>query len=305
MNVWMITTIVLSLTLLLFIFYHMYYRMNITHITKQLEEIMAATDTNQLLSIVARQSDITKLVNKLNHLLRNTRMSRIQIKRLNKSFRQSITNISHDLRTPLTTASGYIQMLEKSITDKEQQEYLEIILERQNMVQMLLDQLFEYVRIESGEIIYGHVPIDAKKIFLDTIAMYYNDFNKKKQEPTIHLTEGSCIIQGDEQGLKRIFSNILFNALIHGNGDYCFEIQEGDNYIFTFSNISEPMTKEDLDNIFERFYTKDGSRNKKTTGLGLAIAKEITRQLNGKIKAVYNNKHLSISISFQKLSNPM
>lgn len=300
-NIWMITTFILFIVLIIFIFYHMYYRMNIKNITKQLEEIMNIEDTNKLLTILADQKDIINLVNILNNLVRDMRQASIHIKNLNKNFRQSITNISHDLRTPLTTAGGYVQILQKSILDKEEQEYLSIILERQNMVKLLLEQLFEYVRIESGEIVYEKVPIDAKKVLIDTLAMYYDDFNSKGQEPIIHLPEEPCIIRGDEQGVKRIFSNILFNAVVHGKGEYHFEIRESKGYIFTFSNISEPMTKDDLDNIFERFYTKDQSRNKKTTGLGLSIAKEITKQFDGTIEAYYNNSILSISIFFPEI----
>lgn len=300
-SILVVTTFLLMFMFIILVFYHLYYRRNVKYITKQLKEIMNLADTNQLLTVVAKQKDITNLINQLNNLLRDIRLSRIRIKRLNKNFRQSITNISHDLRTPLTTASGYVQMLQTSATEEEHQEYLAIILERQNMVKLLLEQLFEYVRIESGEITYEHVPIDAKKVLVDTLAMYYDDFYKKGQEPTIHLLEKPCIILGDEQGVKRIFSNILFNAILHGKEEYCFEIQESDGYTFTFSNLSEPMTRDDLDWIFERFYTKDKSRNRKTTGLGLAIAKEITKQLNGKISAFYNNGKFSIAISFPKV----
>lgn len=299
-DIWLVTTFLLMFMLIILILYHLYYRMNIKHITRQLVEVMNMPDTNELLTVLARQRDIVGLVHILNELIMDIRLSRIRIKRLTMKFRNGITNIAHDLRTPLTTASGYVQMLQTSATEEERQEYLRIILERQNMVKILLEQLFEYVRIESGEITYKHVSIDAKKVFIDTIAMYYDDFNKKGEEPTIHLLEKPCIILGDEQGIKRIFSNILFNAVIHGKGGYCFQIQEEDSYIFTFSNISAPMTREDLDKVFHRFYTKDQSRNKKTTGLGLAIAKEITMQLNGKVEAFYNNGKFFISISFPK-----
>lgn len=299
--IWIGTTFLFAFMFSILVFYHLYYRMNIKHITIQLKEIMNLKDTNQLLTVVLKQRDIINLVNELNNLIRDIRLSRIRIKRLNRNFRQSITNISHDLRTPLTTANGYVQILQTSVTDAEQQEYLEIVLERQNMVKILLEQLFEYVRIESGEIIYENVPIDAKKVFMDTLIMYYDDFYRKGKEPTVHLLEKSCIILGDEQGVKRIFSNILFNAIVHGKGEYCFKIQESDSgYIFTFSNLSEPISKNDLDYIFQRFYTKDNSGSKKTTGLGLAIAKEITKRLNGKIQAFYNNGKFTISILFLK-----
>lgn len=175
-NIWIITTFLLLSALIILTFYHMYYRMNIKHITKQLEEIIDIKDTNQLLTILARQKDITNLVNMLNNQLTENRISKIQIKRLNKSFRDSITNISHDLRTPLTTAGGYVQMLQSDVTEDEKQEYLAIVLERQTTVKKLLEQLFEYVHIESGEIVYEQVPIDAKSVFLDVLTMYYDDF---------------------------------------------------------------------------------------------------------------------------------
>ncbi len=300
-NIWIITTFLLLSALIILTFYHMYYRMNIKHITKQLEEIIDIKDTNQLLTILARQKDITNLVNMLNNQLTENRISKIQIKRLNKNFRDSITNISHDLRTPLTTAGGYVQMLQSSdVTEDEKQEYLAIVLERQNTVKKLLEQLFEYVRIESGEIVYEQVPIDAKSVFLDVLTMYYDDFFKMKQEPTIIFPDTPCMINGDEQGLKRIFSNIVFNSITHGNGDFNFEIKEINGYSFTFSNISEPMTKDDLNCVFDRSYTKDKSRNKKTTGLGLSIAKEIVNQLDGKINAYYHNDRFSIVVSFPK-----
>lgn len=298
-NIWIIATFILLIILIIFIFYHMYYRMNIKHVTKQLEEIINIKDTNQLLTVLARQKDILTLVNILNNHLNENRHSMIQIKRLNKNFRDSITNISHDLRTPLTTAGGYVQMLQGDVTKEERQEYLSIVLERQNTVKKLLEQLFEYVRIESGEIVYESVKVDAKAIFIDVLAMYYNDFFEKGLEPTVIIPSKPCIINGDEQGLKRIFSNILFNAITHGSGDYHFEIEESDEYIFKFSNRSEYM-EEDLNYIFDRFYTKDKSRNKKTTGLGLSIAKEIVKQLDGKINAYYNDGIFLITVSFPR-----
>lgn len=300
-DIWIITTFLLSFILIIFAIYHIYYRINIRRITKELDEIMKIADTNKLITLAAKQKDMSELVKVVNDLIKDIRLSRIKVKRMTVSFRQSITNMAHDLRTPLTTASGYLQMLQTNVTEEERKEYINIILERQNMVKLLLEQLFEFVRIESGEITYEHIPIDARKVFIDTLAMYYDDFNKIGAEPEVHLVKEPCFILGDEKGLKRILSNILFNAVIHGNGGYSFEVREcNDNYKFVFSNDSDPMTRDDLDKIFDRFYTKDKSRNKKTTGLGLAIAKEITIQLDGKIEASYSEEKFSITIMFPR-----
>lgn len=298
-STWMAIAFISFIMFLIACIYHLCYRINVISITKQLEDLIKVSDTNAQITVSARQKDIVNMVNKINKIVLDNRTAKVKMKRFNKNFRQSIINISHDLRTPLTTASGYIQMLQRDVTEEERKAYLDIILERQNMVKMLLEQLFEYVRIESGEIVYEKELIDARKIFIDTIAMYYDDFNNKNQEPAIILPENKCMILGDINGVQRIFSNIIFNALLHGKGDYVFEIkEESDGYIFSFSNISQPLSSEDLDNMFERFYTKDKSRNKKTTGLGLSIAKEITTRLGGKIESYYSNERLTISIFF-------
>ena len=299
--IWIIINFIAVFLFIIFIIYHIYYVINIRYITKQLKEIIEAEETNKILTVAAKQKDIVNLVDMLNNMIVGMRKSHIKIKNITRQFRESIINISHDLRTPLTTASGYVQMLQTDITEEERKEYLEIVLERQNMVKVLLEQLFEYVRIEAGEITYKFEYIDAKKIFIDTLAMYYDDFNSKGESPVINMLDNPCIIYGDEQGLQRIFSNILFNAVIHGLGNYTFEIKESkDEYLFIFSNGSEFINAEDIDRIFERFYTRDKSRSKKTTGLGLCIAKEITNQLNGEINAFYEDRTFSIVVKFLK-----
>lgn len=206
-DIWRGTTFLLLFILIVLTIYHIYYRMNIRRVTKELDEIMKIVDTNELITLAAKQKDMTELVKVINDLIKDIRLSRIKVKRMTVNFRQSITNIAHDLRTPLTTASGYLQMLQTDVTEEERQEYIKIILERQNMVKLLLEQLFEFVRIESGEITYEHRPVDARKVFIDTLAMYYDDFNKISVEPEVHIIEKSCMILGDEKGLRRIFSN--------------------------------------------------------------------------------------------------
>lgn len=134
-------------------------------------------------------------------------------------------------------------------------------------------------------------------MFVDVLTIYYDDFSRRDEEPKVELPDESVWIMGDERGFKRIFSNIIFNALIHGAGNYHFSISPKENgYEFVFGNASEPLTLEELECLFDRFYIKDVSRNSKTTGLGLSIAKEITQRFGGKIHAEYQNGQLSICI---------
>lgn len=276
------------------------YRRNVRSILRQLQEIKEI-ETNQLVYIEGSNREIAALINEINAVILGKRESVIKTYRLNRRFRQSITNLSHDLRTPLTTAGGYIEMLREDISAEEKLEYIHIISERQEMVRMLLEQLFEYARLESGEITYETEKTDVKKVFIDVLTMYYDDFSKREEEPQVKVPDEKVWVMGDEKGFKRIFSNIIFNALVHGAGDYHFSIAPKDNgYEFVFRNASEPLTLEELDYLFDRFYVKDVSRNSKTTGLGLSIAKEITQRFQGRICAKYQNGHLAICIWFPK-----
>ncbi len=296
-NIWVIATILLLIIVIAMGIYIKIYRKNIIEITSQLEDILG-NDTNQILTVYSMEKDVTKFVAKLNSLIKDSRMSVIKMQRLNKNFKESITSVSHDLRTPLTTADGYIQMLmSEDLSEEDREKYLAIVKERQNTVKKLLDQLFEYAIIEAGDIIFEMEQIDANKILKETLTMYYDDFIAKKQEPYVLIPDKKCIVLGDKDGVARVFSNIIYNSLVHGKHSYSITYNyENKGHEFVFANSSEEMIKEELENIFERFYTTDKSRNKKTTGLGLSIAKQIVEKMKGKIRAEYEDGILSIKV---------
>lgn len=278
------------------------YKRNIQSIIEQLDWIVGAK-TNQQVTFVCPQKEINQLIIQINQLHISNRNAILSMNKLNRRFRQSVTSLSHDLRTPLTSAGGYMQMLQGNLSLEEQKEYLAIVESRVKTVSHLLEQLFEFVRIEAGEIQFKNEPTDVRRVFVDTIALYYSDFQKIKQEPDIKLIPGPCMILGDADGVRRIFSNIIYNSLVHGAGDYSFSLEEQNGYLFTFANDSEPLSEEDLENIFQRFFTKDQSRYKKSTGLGLSIAKEISNQMKGKVWAEYSDGLLKMYIWFPKKEN--
>ena len=135
------------------------------------------------------------------------------------------------------------------------------------------------------------------------IALYYVDFEKQKTEPEVDIDEKKMPVIGDKDGLTRIFSNIISNALSHGEGSYSMSLKYTDEgYLFTMANHASKMTKEDAEKVFERYFTKDPVRTGSNSGLGLTISKTLTERMGGRISAGLENQIFRIEVLFNKAS---
>ena len=241
-----------------------------------------------------------RLIESINTLLETHRQFEIRMTQANRSFKNSITSISHDLRTPLTSASGYIQMLQDfDLPEETRAEYLEIVQQRIQAVRKLLDQLFEFARIEADELVLAEEPVNLGNVLRDTLALFYNDFCSQDSEPEIQIPDDPFIVTGDADAFKRIFSNILSNALTHGEGHFSIKAVLADCAVnITFENSTHSIIPDDLPCIFDRFYTTDVSRSRKTTGLGLSIAKRLATRMGGSISASLDNDVFGIHLQF-------
>lgn len=181
----------------------------------------------------------------------------------------------------------------------EQKEYATIAGERISAVKLLLDQLFEFARIEADELKLNCRNTDIHSVLRDVVASYYGDFEQKKCVPYIVIPNPPAIIWGDPDALTRIFSNVVYNALVHGEGNYQITaaIEEAQTVI-TIKNASSSIQQEDIPHLFDRFYTTDQSRTKKTTGLGLAIAQRLVTRMGGQIVASLQNGIFAIQVVF-------
>lgn len=270
----------------------------INHIKVQID-FLFSRDTQSEIGLERIDKSTEHLAESINRLLEKYRETGQQIKKNNDVFRDTITSLSHDLRTPLATANGYVQLLMEQELSPEQKEYVEIAQERISAVKILLDQLFEFARIEANELKLTQQRTDINSCLRDVLAMYYNDFEQKNSTPDVHIPDTPFIVWADKEAICRVFSNIIYNALIHGDSEYKITSARTEKtYQVIVSNRSETICEEDIPYLFERFYTTDQSRSKKTTGLGLAIAKKLTAKMGGRISAKLNEKNFEIQIVF-------
>lgn len=279
------------------------YRRQIRHMVEELS-MMQQEDTDHRLSSCCRAGRMQEVILLLNQIVGRYRSERVLLRRENRAYRESITSISHDIRTPLTSAKGYLQMLsEGTLSDPASvnkcREYIASVERRVDDVTDLLNQLFEYTRIEAGSMAFSMERINLTNLFADTVSMFYDDFVKKGCEPEIMLTETPCLILADGHAMSRIIENLIKNALVHGVGDYRFSLRrQGDMAYLSVSNRTSSIEQRDMDRIFDRFYTTDTSRTKKTTGLGLAIVKQFAERMGQTVSASLDNGIFSVEIMF-------
>ncbi|MBR3645259.1 MAG: HAMP domain-containing histidine kinase [Lachnospiraceae bacterium] len=271
-------------------------------------DVVLKSDSNQLLHEKLTNREISEILNKFNDMISQIREKEISLERRDNRLKKEITNITHDLRTPLTSSLGYINLiLNSDMTKEEQLEELKIVETRLLRLQELVSTFFEYSMITaSGQ----NVTLEATNLVAvveECITRYYDDFIAQQKKIGFNCPAGKCIFNSNSEMLKRIVDNLIGNALKYSVGDLNIDlsVEQSDNdekkemVILTFSN--EVLdTDIDVENIFDEFYTSDISRTKGSTGLGLAIVKEFTNMLGGKISAKIEREQLVIEIKFVK-----
>lgn len=295
----MMVLCILLAMLSLFLSLKLIYQRKLVQKVKKQIDFLIDRDTQTEIMVEKTDGTIQDLAASINHLLKKYRSMGQEIERSDTLFRDTITSLSHDLRTPLATANGYIQLLQEQDLTGEQKEYVTIAGERISAVKLLLDQLFEFARIEADELKLNCRNTDIHSVLRGVVASYYGDFEQKKCVPYIVIPNPPAIIWGDPNALTRIFSNVVYNALVHGEGNYQITaaIEEAQTVI-TIKNASSSIQQEDIPHLFDRFYTTDQSRTKKTTGLGLAIAQRLVTRMGGQIVASLQNGIFAIQVVF-------
>ena len=257
------------------------------------------TETNTLIDISSNDKYMRELAASINIQLRKLREERHFFIEGNAELKNAVTNISHDLRTPLTAICGYLDLLEQEEKSTTIERYLEIIRNRADLLTELIEELFRYSVIISGERLVVREPIAINGILEESIAAFYTTLNKRGIVPNIKITQAKIVRSLDRSSLIRVFSNLLNNAIKYSDGDLDITLTDSGEVIF--ANTASRLNEVQVGKLFGRFYTVEAAR--KSTGLGLAIARTLIEQMNGTISAKYENGRLSICIFFPDISH--
>ncbi|BDR68440.1 two-component sensor histidine kinase [Clostridium tetani] len=274
------------------------------NITKQLKEINN-TKTNSKILISFSNNLVKNLALEINKSLEKKSAAEAEHKRMDLEIRQSISNISHDLRTPLTSIIGYIQLMEDdSLSQNERSQYIDIIKKRAKSLQTLICSFYDLSRLEGREYKFDLKALNLYNILCDLIAVSYNDFISNEIEPIIDIDEQIPMIIADENAVRRVISNLIQNMIKYSNEFISISLKYNkDHIILNFTNDAPNLKEDDVKYLFQRFFTADRTRSGESTGLGLAIAKELVEQMGHEIFAKLSKDKLSIIIKWKVIND--
>ena len=291
--------IISSILAFIFLSHLLFIKKEIKNILNQLKNYNIRK-TEKKIDITLLDKDIEKMTIEINNLIDLHALSNIEKKSAERELKQAIANISHDLRTPLTSILGYIQLIEKpEVTDEERKEYLAIAKDRAKRLQILLNDFFELSVIESVDHSLKLGKLGLNSIVEEIVINLYDKFNEQQIVPSIKIPQEQMNIIGDESAIKRVIENLVINAIRYSDGNVSITLERNNTKInLTISNDVKDITEKDVELFFNRFYTADQTRSGKGTGLGLSIAKALMDKMNGKLSAELKDSWLYVKCSW-------
>lgn len=249
-----------------------------------------------LVSVDFVDKDLEAVALYINEKLERLQKVKVDAAKNEKAMKTSISMISHDMRTPLTSVIGYLQLAEKSCTDEETLQDIQIALDRAKYSNKLVDDFFELSVVDSEQYAPVMEKVNICEVVCEEILANYLAFEKKSITPLFEQADGEILVWADRKLLARVVQNLISNGIKYSTGKMEIEITEGEHVTLAISNsISEPV---DTEKIFDKFYKADVSRKGEGAGLGLYICRKLVEEMNGKIFACNKNDRLTIKIEF-------
>lgn len=256
-------------------------------------------DSNMLISGEFDFGGIGWLADILNEFLKVRKKERVEYLGKEKMIADTYTNLSHDIRTPLTSLDGYFQLLEASSDEETRKRYLKIIQERIQSLKEMLEELFTFTKLKNDSYQLELTKCCMNRILKEIVFSYYDEWMRIGITPNISITEELLYLNGNVQGLRRVIQNIIKNGLDHGKSKIKIVLtRAADHMVLKISNQVLHPEEIDASQVFERFYKADAARNRTSTGLGLSIARELVLRMGGEIRADIIKDEFEVKICF-------
>lgn len=290
--------IVLAVLLLAAVIKIILYKRNLWALTREFK-ILMTEDGNGELHLGSPSSDVEKFLEVFNLYLQKSKENQLLVKKKEQELKDEIANISHDLRTPLTSMKGYLRLLEdKNLAEEERKNYLEVMERKTEQLQYLVEQLYEYTSLKDRTETVHLEQTELYGFFCNQILNYYHDFETKGIQVTLP-EEKQYEVMVDAQALERVFGNLIGNAIKYGKDYWKIEFETEEQKVkMVFRNPSGGLTEEEVAHLFDRFYMQEQSRTVGGSGLGLTIAKMLMESMDGEMTAELEGEALKITLTF-------
>ncbi|MEO2603645.1 sensor histidine kinase [Clostridium butyricum] len=293
----MLVILILGLLIILLILYVYYLKTQIKSIAKQLKNISEGK-TEKKIDISLLDKDIEYLAGSINRNIDFQKQLRIEVLRNDQKLKDSIANISHDLRTPLTSIMGYLQLLEKSELSKSQREKVNILKKKSELLHKLITSFFQITIIENESININLEKINMNNFLSDIMLQNMMSFKEAGIEPVFDLPDTTILVEANKIILQRIVQNLISNMVKYTSTYAKISLIEKEHVELSFANKIQDSRKIDVNLLFEKFYTADRSRSSGSTGLGLSIVKLLAEKINAKAVAEIEEDLLILKIVF-------
>ena len=253
---------------------------------KELHEISQDLEQNRIVKLPSPHSDMEGLLVEINANLEDIRRTRVKYEEKEHTLQKRIENISHDLRTPLTSILGFLDLIDENSLSNEDRESLTVVKRKARTLKKLIAQFYDLSRLTAGDYPMKLVGTDICRQLRETVLDSYQELRRKSLEVHLDIPENAVFVLADEEALERIFLNLLQNAGRYAQNELRICIREDEKEVSVFmENDTECLNADEVDALFDRFYTADSSRSEGSTGLGLPIAKYLAQEMGGKLSA--------------------
>lgn len=301
MSGWLTLVIILIVLLILTVCRLLLIRWDIRSMTRQMEDINAHFGTNALVRTQTHDKTLSRFAVEVNQLIRLFKQDQQSAERRERELKQEMTNISHDLRTPLTSIKGFSQLLtEPLLSEAERREFLAIIQKKIDHLIMVVDLFYEISQLDSSD---KQLTLDRQfldQLVVETMLLFHADFEQRRLN--VQLDDGVVSpIWADKKAVVRIVTNIMQNALLYAKSYFTINfVEEGDEVRLRAVNDAEPMDAAELDRVFQRSFRLDPNRTGPQLGLGLHIVRKLAEKQGGKASAAVRDHEFIIEVSFRK-----